>query len=360
VRPLFRALVWHLSSAAVLDGNNPGRVLVDDPANPQTAFMFSPEGCYLVGNPDNDTFNCALNNAIYAREVLGEKVNALWFVYHPESWKARLAALLDPRPPIEMLRRHYVCRELKYDWRANVPDGFAVRRINEALLNRAGLKIPDHVHGWMENNWGSRADFLQSGFGFSTVHGDEVVSWSLADCISGDACEIGIHTVEAFRRRGLAAITAAATVDYALANGFSMVGWHCAEENLGSIGTAEKVGFEKERDYAMYYIFLDEAYHLAEMGYVAFKAGRHQETAGLYERVFAVSGNPPNYFYYLAARAWSALGNRDKAFEYLNAAVDHGWANINHMQDCREFGKLHGTLEWENVLERVRQNEQEG
>ena len=260
VRPLLHLLAWHLTSAAVLDGNNSGRVFVDDLANPQTAFMFSPEGCYLAGNPDNDAFNRALNHAIYTGEVPGEKVNALFFVYHPESWEARLTALLDPRPPIMMPRRHYVCRQVKYDWRANLPDGFAVHRINEALLSQAGLKIPGHMHGWMENNWGSTTGFLERGFGFVSIHDDEVVSWSLADCVSGDACEIGIHTGETFRRRGLATITATVAVEHALSNGFAMVGWHCPEDNHGSIGTAEKVGFERERDYTMYYILLEEAY----------------------------------------------------------------------------------------------------
>ena len=111
----------------------------------------------------------------------------------------------------------------------------------------------------MENNWGSTADFLERGFGFVTIYDDEVVSWSLADCVGGDACEIGIRTAETFRRRGLATITVAAAVEYALSNGFAIaeaVGWHCPEDNYGSIGTAEKVGFEKERDYTMYYILL--------------------------------------------------------------------------------------------------------
>ena len=237
IRSLFHPLAWHLTSAAVLDGNNPGRVFVDDPANPQTAFMFSPEGCYLAGNPDNNAFNRALNHAIYAGEVPGEKVNALFFVCHPESWEARLAALLDPRPPVVMRRRHYVCRQVKYDWRANLPDGFAVHRISEALLNQAGLKIPNHVHSWMENNWGSTAGFLERGFGFATIHDDDVVSWSLADCVSGDACEIGIRTAEAFRRRGLATITVAAAGEYAVSNGFSIAkagGCHGREANHGA------------------------------------------------------------------------------------------------------------------------------
>jgi len=264
-RALFRALEYQLTSAAVLDGNNPGRVFVDDLDSPRTAFMFSPEGCYLAGNPANDAFNRALNSAIYTGTVFDTKVEALFFVCHPEGWREQLAVVLDPRQPIEMPRRHYVCRQVKYDWRANVPDGFTVHRIDEPLLNRPELRIPGHLRNWIKNNWGSATDFLERGFGFATIHDDEVVSWSLADCTSGTACEIGIHTAEAFRRRGLATVTAAAAMDYALSNGYAMIGWHCTEDNLGSIGAAEKVGFEKERDYTMYYILLDEASHQASL-----------------------------------------------------------------------------------------------
>jgi RimJ/RimL family protein N-acetyltransferase len=47
-------------------------------------------------------------------------------------------------------------------------------------------------------------------------------------------------------------------VDHAFSLGLSLVGWQCPEDNLGSIRTAERVGFEKERDYTMYYVLLDE------------------------------------------------------------------------------------------------------
>jgi RimJ/RimL family protein N-acetyltransferase len=369
-RLLFEPLAYHLTSAAVLDGNSPGKVFVDDPACPQTAFMFSPEGCYLAGDPGNDAFNRALNGAIYTGEVLDAGVEALFFVCHPESWVRQLAVVLAPRQPIEMPRRHYVCRGLKIDWRASVPDGYAVRRINAELLKDAGLKIPAHVWSWMENNWGSPASFLEKGFGFvgrtdgrtinvrnvRTMYSGEVVSWSLADCVSGDACEIGIHTARPFRRRGLATITAAAAVDYALSHGFSAVGWQCPEDNLGSIGTAEKVGFERERDYTMYYAFLDEAEHLAETGYVAFKAGRYGETADLYERVFAMWSDSPDYLYHLAARAWAALGDHDKALKYLGVAAERNWSDIERTWECQEFRDLHDTQEWAVVLERMQQN----
>ena len=91
-----------------------------------------------------------------------------------------------------------------------------------------------------------------------TVSASEIVSWSLSDCVSGDRCEIGIRTVPAHRRRGLATVTAAAAVEHALSHSFTVVGWHCPNDNLGSIGTAERVGFRRERDYSAYYAFLDE------------------------------------------------------------------------------------------------------
>ncbi len=258
VRSLFRPLRFHLSSAAVLDGNNPGRVFVDDSDGPQSAFMLSPEGGYLAGDPDNVPFVRDLHRAVIVEGALGDDVRVLSLVVHPEGWRGRLSTLLEPHTPAEMRRRHYVCRSLRYDWRAHLPDGCAVRRIDRSLLDTDQLTLPDHVRGWMANNWGSADRFLRGGFGFVTICSGAVASWSLTDCVSGDGCEIGIHTAPIHRRRGLASVTASAAVEHAFSHGFAMVGWHCPEDNRGSIGTAEKVGFRRERDYVAYYGVLDE------------------------------------------------------------------------------------------------------
>ncbi|MFW6136018.1 MAG: GNAT family N-acetyltransferase [Chloroflexota bacterium] len=257
-RPLFRGLRFHLSSAAVLDGNSPGMILVDDAARPRSAFMLSPEGSYLAGAPADDAFNRALNEAVVARRALGKDLSVLCFVVHPESWRDRLPDIVAPHALVPEKRRHYVCRTLRHDWRSHLPEGYTVRRIDRSLLEDPEIVVPDHVTRWMVNNWGSTERFLEGGFGFAATTDDELVSWSLTDCVSGDRCEIGIRTVPAHRRRGLAAATAAAAVECALSGHFRTVGWHCPETNLGSIATAEKVGLEKERDYIAYYTFLDQ------------------------------------------------------------------------------------------------------
>jgi RimJ/RimL family protein N-acetyltransferase len=117
----------------------------------------------------------------------------------------------------------------------------------------------------MTGNWGSAQAFLERGFGFVTVGGDRVVSWSLADCVSGDEAEIGIRTDPLHRRKGLAAITAAAAVEHALGAGLRRVGWQCSVRNVGSVRTAERVGFRLEREYVIHYAMREEAAHSDEM-----------------------------------------------------------------------------------------------
>jgi len=254
VRDLYRPLDFHLAAASVLEGSNPGGVWVDDPAAPQPSFMISPEGCYLAGNPQDERFNRALNTALLTGQILGPDV-PLVLVFASDDWITALSTICPPRKVIPIARRHYV-------YRASAPrpaipappDGFALHRIDAARLERPGLSIPDHVRGWIGNNWGSTGTFLRDGFGFAMVHRDEIVCWSLADCVSTLGCEIGIHTAPDYRRRGLATITVAAAVDHALERGLPLVGWQCSEDNPGSWGTAEKVGFTLERCYILYYV----------------------------------------------------------------------------------------------------------
>jgi RimJ/RimL family protein N-acetyltransferase len=357
VRDMYEPLRFHLSSIAVLDGVNPGKVFVDDPAEPQSSYMYSPEACYLTGNPHNDAFNRAVNAALFSRTAMGSGDEAPSFVLSTEAWADQLATICAPRTPFIQPRRHYVCRRVALDWRAALPDGYTVQMIDDALLNEPGLMLPDHIPGWIQRNWGSTVRFLAKGFGVVTRNDKEIVSWSLTDCVSGTGCEIGIRTAPDYRRRGLAAITAAAAVDYALSHGLSEVGWQCPEDNRGSFRTAEKVGFQLERRYADYYFFLDEAEHLSETAYMALKADRFQDCADLCEQVFALRADMPDYLYHMAARAWAAVGNTDKALAYLDEAADRNWPHRDFTESCAEFELLQGLPQWATILDRMSTNE---
>jgi GNAT superfamily N-acetyltransferase len=249
---LFATMECHLIIRAVIAGSSPGAVYVDHPEQPSAAWVSSAEGCYLAGDPENATFVNALRDML-AVTFLAEPGSDLYLTVDSPRWERQLAFIVPHRSLFREHRRHYTCRSVLLDWRARLPDGYTMRHIDAQLLAEPGLHIPEHIQSWMAANWGSPAAFLANGLGACTLHGDQIVAWSLADCIAGDHCEIGIHTAPAYRRRGLASLTAAAMVEQCLAHGIVAVGWHCGEENTGSWKTAEKVGFVQTGTYVTHY-----------------------------------------------------------------------------------------------------------
>ncbi len=370
VQPLFMELAWNLITRAVIEGTSPGKVYVDRVKSPKSAFMCTVEGYYLAGYDSNEAFNTSLNKLVFERLFAGDTVRKnetdVAIGFHPESWTDKMLAVFHGRVPLVTARRHYVCTELQSNtWRDRVPEGFQVRRLDAELLHTPKMEVPQHVTEWMMTNWGSVSDFMEKGFGFCALHGRRVVSWSVADCVSGSACEIGVHTHEDYRRRGLATVTVAAAVDYALSSGLRQVGWHCDEYNLGSIKVAENVGFQLERKYVQYYACANEAHHLMETAEAHYRAERYREALDSHERFFAT---PPEELpgwlrevlpqelgvhYFRMARAHAALGEEMAALTYLEKAVDHGSLYQNLLLGCPEFTSLHGTLRWNRILKKT-------
>jgi RimJ/RimL family protein N-acetyltransferase len=332
--------------------------------------MCTVEGYYLTGRTNNDDFNRSLNRLIFERLFAGDTIRKdetdVAIGFHPDTWKRKMSTIFKGRTPLTTARRHYTCTELQEkQWKNHIPKGFQIRRIDEKLLETPHLEIPEHVTDWMKTNWGSIPNFMKKGFGFCTLHGKQIVSWSIADCRSGNACEIGIHTQEDHRRQGLATLTAAAAVDHALSNGFTQVGWHCDEYNQGSIGVAEKVGFKLERKYIQYYACANEAHHLGETAQFHYRAKRYKEAIENYEKFLAT---PPEELpkwlrevlpqelgvhYFRVALAKAAIGENKDALEYLDKAVDNGWLHLDFLQSRKEFQNMRGTPAWNNILQKI-------
>ena len=373
-RALFNGMDHSLSIHALIEGNNPGRLFVDDADQPRTALAITVEGYLLAGDDGNPATNEGLRR-LFEEQVFTGKVfvgadSCMVLAIEPNSWEARLPEIIPTHPADKLPRYLYLCKEVKLDWRAQVPEEYSVRRIDRELVEDPSLAFTDAVEEWIPlgQGWGGVGSFLENGVGFCVVHGNEIVSRCMADCWAGSRADcrasnragsridVGIITDPAHRRRGLASIVAAATAEYCLSHGFSVVGWHCDYDNPGSWKTAEKAGFERASEYFYYYYIYELADQLSQLGWSCFKRGEYRETAEYYEQVFALREEHPNYYYNCAAEAWGALGNGEMALKYVTLAAEKGWAAFEHTRQVERLHLLHGTPEWEQVLARIEQN----
>lgn len=360
-RALFTGFDYSLSIRAAFQGHNPGRIFVDNVAHPRAAFALTVEGYLLTGEHDNPATLAALRTflkeQIFTGTVFVNGADSLSLAVDPEAWEARLPELIPTHEIEKLLRYHYLCQELTFDWRAALPAGYTVRRLDQDLLHDSNIIIPEAITEWtgLEDLWGTVDNYLTHGIGFCVLRANQVVARCIADCMAGTQIDIGIITAPGHRRKGLATIAAAATVEHCLTHGFQAVGWHCNAENTGSWKTAEKVGFRRNREYTYYFYIYDLVDHWAELGWFHFQHEDYLKTTQYYEQVFAARADNPDYYYHLAAVAWANLGEADKALTYLNAAVDHGWTEIEWTQRQPGFVLLHGRPEWEAVLARMTQ-----
>lgn len=253
-RPLFQAMDHHLAVNSILEGTLPAKIYTDHPVHPQVALTWTKHRFYLAGSEDNDQLNEALvrffTETIWPLALqAGEGMFVLY--YEPGHWELKLDAT-------KAQRQFYRFKELRYDWRTLLPEGFVLQFVDQPLLDHKHLENLDGLTEEVCSWFGSVQDFLDKCFGVCVLCGDEIVGWCLSEYNGADRCEVGIVTVEPYRQRGLATAMASALVEHALSKDISQIGWHCYASNMASGATARKVGFEKARDYAVYLARFDE------------------------------------------------------------------------------------------------------
>jgi RimJ/RimL family protein N-acetyltransferase len=356
VRSLFQGFDYSLSIHAAIEGNNPGRIFVDDGRDPRTALALTVEGYLLAGGDGNPETNEALRHLFKERIFTGEVfVNGDWsmsLAVHPQTWAARLPELIPTHEVEKIERYHYLCRAVTFDWRNHLPEGYAVRRVDRAVLDGDQVVFPDPLREWMdfEEVWWTEENFLSKGISYVVLCEGEVAAWCTPDCVAGDRMDVGVITHPAHRRKGLGAVAVAATVEQCLSQGLGAVGWHCNADYVGSWKTAEKVGFERQREYAYFYYMYDPIDHLAELGWYYYRRGEYAKTVKYYEQVFSLRDENADYYYHLAASAWALLGKGREALENLQRAAEQGWTHVEWTKEQEEFEILHGMPEWDAVL----------
>jgi RimJ/RimL family protein N-acetyltransferase len=352
VRDLFAPFDSDLFFRAVAEGNNPGQIFVDDMAQPRIGFAVTSEASLLVGDTSNlEKIRDFLQQVVF-KGTIQFMETSMTLAVSPETWANKLPDLIPTHEIEPLTHYYYTLQTLSFDWRTRIPEGYEVRRIDQALLDDPALDLDEDLSWWpcLTTNWHSVSDFVNHGAGFCVLHNSQVVAQCLADYWAGDQIDLGIATHPAFRRQGLASAAAAATVDYCLRNGFKTVGWHCLAENIGSQKTAEKIGFQRVKCSTWYYYMIDPLDHLAELGWYHYKKGDAAKTVHYYENLFARRQENPDYYHHLAAAAWAKLGNVDQALHHLRRAVELGWSDAECTSHMTAFQILHDHPTWSALI----------
>jgi RimJ/RimL family protein N-acetyltransferase len=347
-RGLLAPLDYNLSLPCLTAGKTPGRIFVDDPAEPKSVFVSLKFHLFAAGDAENEPFKQAVRQLI-TETIIPEAVQdgRDAFIVHVESgaWEKALDTLLEGMYPLTRMRQYYACTQLKEDWRTLLPEGFALLPVDTALTVQAQLENLDELLEEMCSERPTVEDFLAQSFGFCVRHADALVSWCLSEYNTDGRCEVGIATVGEYQRRGLGTVTALALVEHALQNGYHEVGWHCWSQNVPSGALALRSGFAHVRDYPVYLCAFELGVQFAMHGYEHTQQKEFSDALAWYEKAFA-AGKAPAWAHVEAARSLVKLDQPDGAVDQLAQARESGFGGMEYVQRDPDFTPLHSHPGW--------------
>lgn len=338
----------------VLKGIYDGQVFVDDPDAPTAGFV-TKDGMwwFLAGDPTHTQFNTALNAAIFDRERIGKTGWGL-MVCHPPEWDVPIAdSIFAPHIPNKTNRLHYLAREMNFDWQALVPAEITIRFVDETLL-ADGIDLPHSVQNVINLRQETTAAPDSKAIGYVALHDKHIVAYAVIDCIVEGGGDIGLFTNPDFRRRGLAAITSAAVMEYGLNNGLHTVHWDCEGYNHGSIATAEKLGLVLDHEHANYVLILNPEMHEANRAWSLLDAGQNDAAAAIAQTAIGDDNDAHYHFYYVLARTHADAGRGEDALQILEQAAQQGWDSVE--EATSDFAAFADHPKWDSIMGSIAKN----
>jgi GNAT superfamily N-acetyltransferase len=237
---------YHLAVPSVLAGVLPGKIYVDHLSRPMSAVLIPANQyrVYLGGEPSAQLFADVIH-------LLYEPSRARrygFMTHYPSSaWESTIERLLQGLGASGSLRQYYRLTEPS----ASVapPEAIVLAQISQAMVEDPSLLNRDLLIDEIHSESPSLEYFFRRHFGFCALDGRQIVGWCLAEYHYQSRYELGIGTIQAYQRQGIATHVASAVIKRAFAEGATEIGWDCWASNSASVATAVKLGFQKEHDY---------------------------------------------------------------------------------------------------------------
>ncbi|GAA4985674.1 GNAT family N-acetyltransferase [Actinopolymorpha pittospori] len=247
VRQLFDAEHLTLVIDAVIAGNAPARVWVDDLPVPRTALVWDGAHCVYLAGPADRPEDW---RELFEREVVSNRPGFLKLYVTDDSADSVFAGYpLRRRERVLYQGNGVTAPDLVRSPR--IPAGFRISAIDKHVDELRELTHFADVVAEIASCWNSVEDFRRQGFGFVAHDAEKIVCWCTAECVSETRCGIGIETVEAFQGQGFATLTAAAFVEHCVGRKLTPY-WDAWTDNLPSVAVAGKVGLHRVETYSIF------------------------------------------------------------------------------------------------------------
>jgi RimJ/RimL family protein N-acetyltransferase len=257
VSELFRGIEFNLEIPSIIAGDTRGDIYVDNLSSPNSAMIWDRlNNVFLSGDALDEQFAQSIYHRItstFIPQIANRKMEYMTIYYGNPSWEDTIERMLSKQNLHKISRRFFTVNELIFDWKNKVPNGYLMTRIDNEFLRQSSMNNINHVISWIESFWYSTQDFINNGIGFCILNQDTVTSWCLSVFVSGKLMEFGTETILDYRNKGFSTLVASACVDHCFRNQITPL-WHCWSDNKPSIAVAEKIGFEKTKEYCVYRI----------------------------------------------------------------------------------------------------------
>ena len=213
-----------------------GRILVTDPAKPESAM--ASVGCFafVAGKPDLEL-------------VLGKPGGFVIMVPQDETWASMIG---ECWPDAKRFTRYAIRKDTRFDVGAlrrivgGMPAGYELKNIDAELYEKC---LQDPVTADFVSSFGSRDRYLELGRGVVILKDGRIVSGASSYTRYREGIEIEVDTVPEERRKGLACIACASLILRCLDEGL-YPSWDA--HNMDSVRLAEKLGYELDHAYTAY------------------------------------------------------------------------------------------------------------
>jgi RimJ/RimL family protein N-acetyltransferase len=227
VAPLFARIDHSVPIVfSVLERSASGRVFVDRPEHPRSAFVtVTGAFSYVAGDANAASFGRDLVRLVFDDLLPHQEEQELVLFAFTDAWRAELDYLLGSKGAIRIPRKTFSfdgeCVRDFRSWRSHVPAGYRIEPL--------------------------RVEPGDPRFGVQVLKGDDVISTCRAIFVGRGEAEIDVHTKETHRNRGLGTFAASVFLEACLARGLRP-NWSCWPQRQASVALAKTLGFVEKAD----------------------------------------------------------------------------------------------------------------